>query len=233
MEISEILAGVALFSGLTGEEYRNLAAIVVDQAFNRGEIIFSEGDEGNGFYLVVEGRIKIYKLSPEGKEQILHLWGPGEPFGEAALFAGWNFPAHAEAYEKSRVFFFPRAAFANLIKANPSLALNMLATLSIRLHRFASLIEDLSLKEVPGRLAAYLLDLSRRQDDSDNVTLDLAKGQLASLLGTIPETMSRMLAMMVKQGLLRTDGPRIEILDRENLEALALAQKRLSDFRPA
>jgi len=97
--------------------------------------------------VVIEGRIRVYKLSPEGKEQILHLWGPGEPFGEVALFTGRNFPAYAEAHERSRVFFFPRTAFAELIKANPSLALNMLATLSMRLHRFASLIEDLSLKE--------------------------------------------------------------------------------------
>ncbi|MBW2090496.1 MAG: Crp/Fnr family transcriptional regulator [Deltaproteobacteria bacterium] len=233
MEISKILAGVPLFSGLTEAQYRDLAAIVVDRTFARGNSIFSEGDEGTGCYLVVKGRVKIYKLSPEGKEQILHLWGPGEPFGEAALFAGRNFPAHADAYEESRVFFFPRKAFANLIKANPSLALNMLATLSMRLHRFASLIEDLSLKEVPGRLAAYLLELSRTQDESDRVTLDLAKSQVANLLGTIPETMSRMLAMMVKQGLIKSDGPRIEILDREGLEALAVAEKRLSDFTSA
>ncbi|MBW2085969.1 MAG: Crp/Fnr family transcriptional regulator, partial [Deltaproteobacteria bacterium] len=147
MNISERIANIPLFSGLPHEQYQDLASIVKDQKFERGEIIFSEGDEGVGFYVVVEGRVKVYKLSPEGKEQILHLWGPGEPFGEVALFTGQSYPAYAEAYEKSRVFFFPRSAFAELIRANPSLALNMLATLSMRLHQFANLIEDLSLKE--------------------------------------------------------------------------------------
>ncbi|NTV32610.1 MAG: cyclic nucleotide-binding domain-containing protein, partial [Deltaproteobacteria bacterium] len=82
--------------------------IVTDQVFRKGESIFSEGEEGNGFYVVITGRVKIFKLSSEGKEQILHFFGPGEPFGEVPVFAGQQFPANAEALEQSRVFFFPR-----------------------------------------------------------------------------------------------------------------------------
>ncbi len=230
MNIPEHLANIPIFNGLSQAQYDELAAIIVDKTYKRGQIIFSEGDPGTGFYVVVDGRVKIYKLSLEGKEQILHLWGPGEPFGEVALFTGQNFPAYAEPMEKTRVFYIPRQAFADLIKENPSLALNMLATLSMRLHRFANLIEDLSLKEVSGRLAAHFINLSRQQNDTDTITLDLAKGQLASLLGTIPETLSRTLTRMVRQGLIHSDGPKIEIINRDDLEELAMAARRLSEI---
>ena len=137
------------------EQIEDLAMIVTDQVFRKGETIFSEGEDGNGFYVVITGRVKIFKLSSEGKEQILHFFGPGEPFGEVPVFTGQHFPANAEAMEESRVFFFPRKSFVDLIKRNPSLALNMLAVLSKRLRRFAALIDDLSLKgssRSPGRV---------------------------------------------------------------------------------
>jgi CRP-like cAMP-binding protein len=230
MNIPEVLATIPIFNGLPQEQYNDLAVIIADKTFERGQIIFSEGDPGTGFYVVVDGRVKIYKLSMDGKEQILHLWGAGEPFGEVALFTGQDFPAYAEAMEKTRAFYVPRQAFADLIKENPSLALNMLATLSMRLHKFANLIEDLSLKEVSGRLAAHFIELSRRQGDANSITLDLAKGQLASLLGTIPETLSRTLTRMVRQGLIQTDGPNIEIINHDDLKELAVSARRLSEF---
>jgi len=230
MKISEVLATIPIFNILPSEQYDELAAIIVDKTYKRGQLIFSEGDPGTGFYVVVDGRVKIYKLSMDGKEQTLHLWGTGEPFGEVALFTGQNFPAYAEAMEKTRVFYIPRQAFADLIRENPSLALNMLATLSMRLHRFANLIEDLSLKEVSGRLAAYFIELSRKQGDENSITLDLAKGQLASLLGTIPETLSRTLTKMIGQGLIQADGPKIEIISRDDLEELAVSARRLSEL---
>jgi CRP/FNR family transcriptional regulator len=178
----------------------------------------------------VSGRVKIFKLSPEGKEQILHLFGPGEPFGEAPVFAGQHFPAYAEAIEESRVLFFPRDSFVDMIKNNPSLALNMLAVISRRLRKFTMLVEELSLKEVPGRLATYLLlYLGKRGDEDDELVLDISKSQLASLLGTIPETLSRILAKMIRAGLIHSDGSRrIQVLDREALEELARGERRLS-----
>jgi len=104
----------------------------------------------------------------------------------------------------------------------------MLAVLSRRLRKFTLLIEDLSFKEVPGRLAAYFLYLSEREGGTNDLKLDIAKGQLASLLGTIPETLSRILNKMNRQGLIKSEGPRIRILDRQGLEELAAAQRRLS-----
>ena len=227
MEMIKNLASIPLFQGLPEEQIEDLAMIVVDQAFSRGQIIFSEGDEGAGFYLVNSGRVKIFKLSSEGKEQILHIFGPGEPFGEVSLFAGQNFPANAEAMEKSRIFFFPREAFAGLIKKTPSIAMNMLGLLSIRLRRFTHLIDDLSLKEVPGRLAAHLLFLSEQKKGSRELELSITKGQLASLLGTIPETLSRILGRMSTHGLIEMDGSRISILDKEGLEDLSESGSRL------
>jgi CRP/FNR family transcriptional regulator len=221
MDITKHIGSIPFFEELPNEQIEDLSMIITDQVFDRGQIIFSEGDDGNGFYVVVSGRVKIFKLSPEGKEQILHIFGPGDPFGEVAVFAGQHFPANAEAMESSRIFFFPRESFSNLIKNSPSLALNMLAILSKRLRRFANLIDDLSLKEVPGRLAAHLLYLSGQAEGPEQLELNITKTQLASLLGTIPETLSRILGKMSKQGLIESDGRRIKILDREALEELA------------
>jgi CRP/FNR family transcriptional regulator len=203
--------------------------IVTDQVFRKGENIFAEGDEGTGFYVVLSGRVKIFKVSPEGKEQILHIFGPGEPFGEVAVFTGRPFPANAEALEETRALFFPRKEFLELIRRDPSLALNMLAVLSQRLRRFSALIENLSLKEVPGRLAAYLLYLGEGKKEKPEVTLDISKNQLASLLGTIPETLSRILAKLTREGLIKSNGPRqIQLLDRKGLEELAGGERKLA-----
>lgn len=225
MKLDEHLADVPLFAGLPAEQIRELADIALDQQFKKGEILFHEGSKAAGFYVIISGRIKIYKLSLEGKEQILHIFGKGEFFGEVPVFAGGRFPAHAEALEASRALFFPREAFIDLIKKEPSLALNMLGVLCQRLRRFTHLIEDLSLKEVPGRLAAYILYLSDRQGGEDSFDLDITKGQLASLLGTIPETLSRILAKMSQQELIHVEGRKIGILDRSALESLAAGEK--------
>jgi CRP-like cAMP-binding protein len=210
-----------LFNGLPENQLRAVQQIAVKKNYRQGETVFSEGDAGIGFYVVAEGKIKIYKVSSEGKEQILHIFGPGEPFGEVPVFIGQPFPANAESISQSRLLFFPRQAFIDLISANTSLALNMLAVLSKRLRQFTVQIENLSLKEVPGRLASYLLYLAEEQGQTDVVTLKISKGQLASLLGTIPETLSRIFARMSGQNIIRVSGRTIELLDFSGLEDLA------------
>jgi CRP/FNR family transcriptional regulator len=224
--ISQI-ASIPLFDGLPRDQLEDLATILVDNIFGHGQSVFMEGDEGNGFYVAISGRVKIYKLSSEGKEQILHIFGPGEPFGEVPVFAGQKFPANAAAMEDSRLFFLPRNAFINLIRKNPDLALNMLGVLSRRLRKFTQLVEDLSLKEIPARLAAYLLYLRELRGEKDELELDISKNQLASVLGTIPETLSRILRRMNKRGLLESQGRRIRILNPEGLRELAEEEVRL------
>jgi CRP/FNR family transcriptional regulator len=221
------IENIPLFNGLPREQMEDLSTIAVKKAFSKGETVFSEGEEGTGFYVVITGRVKIYKLSPDGKEQILHIFGIGEPFGEVPVFAGENFPANAETLEASTTLFFPRLALLELIKQNPSFALNLLAILSRRLRSFAAQIEDLSLKEVPGRIAAHLLYLSEQKKGSTNLELTITKGQLASLLGTIPETLSRILGRMSGEGLISSKGPRIKLLDIEGLKTLADSSGRL------
>ncbi|MCE5336188.1 MAG: Crp/Fnr family transcriptional regulator [Desulfobacteraceae bacterium] len=225
MKILDEIAGALLFQGLPSKQLEELARISLDQRFDKGQSLFSEGGKAKGFYLLLSGRMKIYKLSLEGKEQILHIFGSGEIFGEVPVFAGGNYPASAEAIESSRVLFFPRGDFVRLIEREPSIALNMLAILSQRLRRFTHLIEDLSLKEVPARLAAYLIYLGGRSADSENLELDITKAQLAGLLGTIPETLSRILAKMAQQQILAVEGRRITVLDRTALESLAAGGK--------
>jgi len=219
--ILDIISGIPLFRGLPDKQLKEIEQITVGCNFNKGEVIFSEGDDGNGFYVVAEGKVKIFKVSMEGKEKILHIYGPGNPFGEAPVFSGQKFPANAQAILKSYLLFFPRAAFVDLITKNPSLALNMLAVLSMRLREFTIQIESLSLKEVPGRLAAYLIYLAEEQGKEDSAMLNISKGQLASLLGTIPETLSRIFARMSSQHLIEVKDRNIRFLDRGGLEELA------------
>ena len=217
MEKKHILQGSFLFGGLPSRQIDDIAAIAVEKNYDKGETIFLEGDRGIGFFMVGEGRVKIFKVSSGGKEHILHIFGEGEPFGEVPVFHGQPFPANAEALTRTCTLFFPRDRFVHLVEANPTMALNMLAVLSMRLRRFAAQIENLSLKEVPARLAGYLLYLSEEQDGADVVQLDISKGQLASLLGTIPETLSRIFAKMSEEGLIKVNGRMISLLDRDGL----------------
>ncbi len=226
-KITEHIQSIPLFNNLNNQHYDELAMIVVDQEYRKGTSIFAEGDIANGFYIVIKGRVKIYKLSFDGKEQTLHILGAGEPFAEVAVFTGSTYPANATTLEDSRLFFFPRREFTNLIAREPSLALNMLAELSLRLKQFTHLIEALSLKEVPGRLAAYILFESNQNTSNKTINLTISKSQLASLLGTIPETLSRILTKMSKLGLMEIEGANIRIIDREGIKALAEGEIKL------
>jgi len=220
-KVVNIISTIPLFNGLPEDQIFAIKKIAVENQFNKGEIIFSEGDEGNGFFVIAEGRVKVFKVSTEGKEQILHIFGPGQPFGEVPVFTGQRFPANAQAIDKIRVLFLPRASIIDLISANPSLALNMLAIMSKKLRQFAVQIENLSLKEMPARLASYLIFLADEQNNDNVVSLKISKGQLASLLGTIPETLSRVFAKLSSQNLISVDGKKIALLDRRGLENLA------------
>lgn len=221
----EVMARIPLFSGLGRGQLTQFVAIAVERGYAKNEWVFSEGDEGDGFYVILSGRVKVFKLSADGKEHILHLFGPGQVFGEVPVFAGEHFPANAQAVLPTRALFFPRAAFAGLLEKHPALALKLLADLSLKLRQFATQIESLSLKEIPARLATYLLVLSGEQGRDDQVTLNISKGQLASLLGTIPETLSRIFAKLSAQGLIAVDGRTIRLLDLPALQELAEAGK--------
>lgn len=226
--ITDHIAKIPLFENLSPGQRDELARIAIRRSYARDEAIISEGEEAKGFFVILTGRVRIYKLSPEGKEQILHIMEDGDPFGEVTVFAGSSFPAYADAIEESSILFFPRRAFVGLMRKDPDLSINILAVMSKRLRLFSSIIEALSLKEVPGRLATHILSLSGKRGESDDILLEMSKGQLASLLGTIPETLSRIITKMQKRGLLRSEGAKITILDRSGLTRIAEGEERLS-----
>lgn len=220
-KVLDIISHTPMFGSLEKDQLAHVRRIAQVREFNRLETIFMEGDPGEGFFVVVQGKVKIYKVSTEGKEQILHIYGPGHPIGEVPVFSGNRFPANAQAIEKSRLLYFPRPDFVELIAKHPAMALNMLAVLSIRLRQFTVQIENLSLKEVPARIASYLMLLAQEQDNHETVTLPISKGQLASLLGTIPETLSRIFNKMSGQDLIKVKGSRIDLVDPAALDELA------------
>lgn len=214
------MESIPLFQGLPGTALKMLQGIFTEREFLKGENIFSEGNESTGFYIVIKGRVKVYKLSVEGKEQILHIVGAKELLGAVSAFSGGPYPAHADAMEKTKALFFPRKDFLALIRKEPSVVMNMMANLAMRLQHFTRMIEDLSLKEVPGRLAAYLLYLCEQTGCGNSVEIDISKGQLASLLGTIPETLSRILRKLSEKGVLDVRGRSIRLIKKAALQDL-------------
>lgn len=230
---AQAVAGIGLFAGLGPKELAALAGIAEVRRFGRGEDIFFSGDPAEGFFSVASGKVRIYQTSLAGKEHIVHVFGPGEVFAEVAVFAGGVYPASAQALEEGDYLFFPRQRFRRLLADDPDLAMNMLGLLSIRLRQLVKKLEDLSLREVPARLAAHLLLLGA-ESKKKLLSLDLPKGQLAAYLGTIPETLSRVLRRFADDGLISLSGSSIKILDAGRLEALAAGTAGgASPFGPA
>jgi CRP/FNR family transcriptional regulator len=220
-DLLEFLGDTQIFHGLPREHLAAIAQIARPQSYDKDEMLFHQGDEGHGFYVVQTGRIKVFQLSPGGREQILHVFEAGDNFAEVPVLDGDCFPASAAALEAAEVLFFPRLFFLQLLEQQPALAINMLKSFARHLRRFTQLVDSLSLREVPGRLAAYLLQLSDQAGQTDQVQLDLNKRQLAARLGTIPETLSRVFYRLSQDGLLRVDGATITLLDRDRLRAMS------------
>ena len=216
------LGRIKLFEGLPKEQLGTLARIASLKRCEAGQILFEAGQPGTHFFAVSSGRVRVYRSSPNGKEQILHVFGGGEAFAEVPVFEGKTYPASAQALEESVLVCIPRKEFVEVLRRDPELALGVMALLSARLRAFVSQIAQLSLKEVPERLAGYLL-LLRASQNRDELVLDLPKGQIASYLGTIPETLSRALKKLSEQGLIETSGNKVKLLDPDALAALAEA----------
>jgi CRP/FNR family transcriptional regulator len=221
---SQILRKAPLFSTLTDGDLGRVAAIAVPRRYARKEAIFREGDRADGFFVVETGKVKVFKLSEEGKEQVLHVLEPGQSFAEAAIFEGGSYPAHAEALADSELLLLPKLAFIDLLERNPRLAVRMLASLSRWLRRMTDLVENLSLRDVEARLVHYLSEelKSRGIPARDGVTLELpvSKNVLASRLGTVPETFSRVLKRLQEDGVIAVRGKQIRILSARGLLSL-------------
>jgi CRP/FNR family transcriptional regulator len=219
------LKRIFLFADLEAGELERLADIVVPRALRRGETLFFEGEPSDGFFAVADGLLKLYKVAPEGREQVLHLVGPGQTFAEASMFGEGCYPASAEAIQPSELWLVPKGPFLRLLRAEPELALKMLASMAAWLKRLSGLVETLSLKNVEARLAEYLLARAREEGRSTEegllLTLDLEKRMVAAHIGTISETLSRTLKKLKEKGLIREEGSQILITDAEGLQELA------------
>ena len=220
MDKLDAVKSVRFFDGLPEEKYQKLADISVVKTYEKGQTLFEADVPAHGFFAPISGRVKIFRTSPSGKEQILHVFGPGEAFGEAPVFEGGAYPAHGQAIEKCQALFFPRKNFEDMIREDPDLAMKMMALLAQRLRILVNKIDDLSLKETPARVASYLL-LLRSSQESNTFKLDLPKGQIAFYLGTIQETLSRIFKRFSDEGLIELDNREITILDTEALQRIA------------
>lgn len=218
------LEGIKLFEGLPAPQLKSLAEIVQLKPCKAGDTLFEAGQPGTHIFAVVSGKVRVFRSSLSGKEQILSVFSAGESFAEVPVFEGKTYPASAQALEDSVLLSVPRKGFVELLRREPELALGVMALLSSRLRAFVGQIAQLSLKEVPERLAGYLL-LLRASQGSDELTLELPKGQIASYLGTIPETLSRAIKKLTEQGLIEVSGSRVSVLDPEGLAALAEADR--------
>ena len=218
------LGAIKLFEGLPAPQLISLAEITQLRACKAGETLFEAGQPGTHFFAVVTGKVRVFRASLSGKEQILSVFTAGESFAEVPVFEGKTYPASAQALEDSVLLSIPRRGFVELLRREPELALGVMALLASRLRLFVGQIAQLSLKEVPERLAGYLL-LLRAAQGRDELTLDLPKGQIASYLGTIPETLSRAIKKLTDLGLVEVAGSRVRVLDPGGLAALAEADR--------
>ena len=219
MDKKAAIKNCPLFAGASESDLDALARICRRGEYPKGTTLFSEGDEARGFYIPMTGKVKIYKLSPDGKERILRIAHPGRTFAEAAIFDVGIYPANAATLEKSVLLFFPKQEVLELLHGNVQLAINMIGGISRLLRELMDQMEAMTFKDVPARLARYLLD--QADGDGRQVTLPVSKTQLAANLGTVSETLSRTFRKMAEDKLLRVRSRTIELLDRQGLEEIA------------
>jgi CRP/FNR family transcriptional regulator len=225
MELIEQLKKPLLFSGLNDADLAALASITVRRPFSKGETLFSEGEEATGFYLLVSGRVKLCRVSADGREKVLHFVKPCETFAEAAFFGNGTYPAEARSLEAGEVFYLPRQGFMELMGRNPGFAFNLVVSLSLMLRQFVHQIEELSFADVTSRLASFLVRRAAENSTSfDGITyidLGIKKGELASRLGTASETISRTFKKMKDEGVIEVQGSRVVVHQMEKLEKLS------------
>lgn len=217
--VVEILRKTPLFTDLPPGELSRIGRIVSLRRFAKREAIFRDGDRADGFFIVASGSVKVFKLSEEGKEQVLHILEAGNSFAEAVLFEGGAYPANAEALTDSELLFLPKRPFTELLEGNPKMSLRMLGSMAKWLRRMTDLVENLALRDVEARLILYLTEGMRQQgivvEDGAEFELPVGKNVLASRLGTVPETFSRTLKKLQEEGAIRVQGKRIRILSAD------------------
>ncbi len=222
----EALKNIPLFSELNTGQLEQIIHISKLGKYPKNKLLFLEGDSYRGFFIMLEGSVKIYKTSPDGKEIILHIIKPPLPFADVPLFEGGSYPANSQTLEDSLILFIPKNEFMDLILKNPGISLKITIGFAKRLRLMSKQMEDITLKEVSNRLAKYILDEVKR-NGTDKLPepflkLTISKATIASLLGTITETLSRTFKKLQNENIIRVEGKKIFVTDLPGLKKLSL-----------
>ncbi|MCD6486509.1 MAG: Crp/Fnr family transcriptional regulator [Syntrophobacterales bacterium] len=223
MDTIEFLSSVPLTHDLSKEQIETLASFTRKKKYRAKQLIIAENDKIREFYMIAQGRVKMFKNSVDGREQTLHLFGPGELFGMCAISSDCMFPANAMAIEQSTLLIFPADAFEALGRQDPTILFNMISVLSYMLKDYMAMIETLSLMRIPQRVASFLLLSTPEKACSKGDYMEMVVNQkeIAKVLGTTPETLSRILKKMMVEHIIEVKGKHIKVLDCESLEELA------------
>lgn len=210
---------VPIFNHLTSEEMNEIVKETTSTTHKRGELIYRAGEKSKGLYIVHKGRVKIYRLSETGKEQLVRILEPGDFTGELALFSETEHDAYAEATMKTELCVMNRADFQKFLIKYPAISLKVLTEFSSRLQKTEKQAAHIAMETVETRLALFLADVVEEQN-SFHIKLPMSQKDLASHLGTTPETVSRTLRDFELSGSIKQKKARqIEIID---LDALLL-----------
>ncbi len=219
----QTLTRVPIFSSLAPDELAFLAARAKLRQHGAGELVFGEGERCEGLYIVQTGRLRIFKSSPDGREQVLSIDGPASSVAELPVFDGGTYPASAGTIEETTLIFISRENFQELCLSHPQVALKVLRVVGARLRRLVGIIEELSFTTVRHRLATMLVKLARHQGERNEegvaILLQDSHQEIAAQIGTVRELVSRNLSRLQGEGILRIQGREILITDLEKLEA--------------
>jgi CRP/FNR family cyclic AMP-dependent transcriptional regulator len=223
-DLATVLGKTALFADLTPIELQTLAARTVRSSFRKGRLLFSEGDTCNGLHIITQGKVRIFKTSTSGREQVLAVNLPGDSIAEVPVFDGGPYPASAVAIEDVEIAFISRRDFQAYCMEHPEVALKLLVVAGARLRSLVGIIEELSFTTVRQRLISFLLKLAQGEGKKTargiEFQLPASHQELANQLGTVRELISRNLTRLHAEGLLDVDARQILVKDIEGLSAL-------------
>ena len=223
LNVAEILDGCRLFSAVEPAGFQRLVTIARLAKFRKGQVIFREGQECPGVYVVGSGLVRVFKTGPQGKEHVLHMVGPGQTFAEVAAVGGFNVPASADAVASTTCALLPRDPFRKALEEDHRLCLGMMSGLTLWVRHLVGLMEDVVLRDAAGRLARYLLD--SQVGDDGLVELPTLKRHLASHLNLTSETFSRTLRRLIDAGLIaQPHASRLDLINRDELRKIAEGQ---------
>ena len=224
LNLAASLQKAGLFSNLTPSELQLLAARTVRKLFSAGELLFSEGEPCTGLHIVSRGKVRIFKTSISGREQVLAVEGPGSSVAELPVFDGGPYPASVVAVEDSEIAFISRRDFHAYCMEHPDVALKVLAVVGARLRRLVGIIEELSFTTIRQRLVATLVKIAQAQGQQtpqgSEFRLPDSHQEIANQLGTVRELISRNLMRLQAEGLIEVDARRILVKDMTGLSAL-------------